>query len=202
MPRLLNRNADHAHPPRRGVSLVEVLLVIAILALAAGSAVSLFQPNLADELENAAQIVSADVERARNLAVANNSQYKLTFNSDRSGYYLQHSGANASLHTLPSWPHKQASDPADRQVTLLKNLPGLGDVEILGILQVTSSTRSVVTDLEFTSLGATTRSQVTEIWLAAGNGAERRYLAVEIHPTTGLASVGELAGAAPSGLGS
>lgn len=202
MLRLLNPNADHVDPPRRGVSLVEILLVVAILALAAGGAVTLFQPNLSNELENAAQIVLADVERARNLAVANNSQYKLTFNSDRNGYYLQHSGTNASLHALPSWPYRQADDPANRQTTLLKNLPGLGDVEILGVLQVATSTRSAVTDLEFTSLGATTRTQATEIWLAAGNGSERRYLSVEIHPTTGLASVGELAGAAPSGLGS
>jgi prepilin-type N-terminal cleavage/methylation domain-containing protein len=187
----------------RGVTLVEILLVVAVLAVMAVGAMTLLQPGLTDELENAAQIVLADVERARNLAVANNSKYKLTFISDGSGYYLQHSGSNASLNTLPSWPYRQRTDPADRQTTLLRILPGLGDVDILGAaVQVASGVRSQVTDLEFTSLGATTRVQTTEIWLAAGRDSSRRYLAVAINPTTGLATIGELAGTAHQGFGS
>jgi prepilin-type N-terminal cleavage/methylation domain-containing protein len=184
-------------PARCGVSLVEILLVVAILGVVAAGALTLFQPNLVDALENAAQIVSSDVERARNLAVSNNSQYKITFNADGSGYYLQHSGANASLNTLPSWPYKQRSDPADRQTTLLKKLPGLDDVDLIGVAQVVSSTRQKVNDLTFSALGATTRTQTTEIWLAAGTGDSRRYLAVSINSTTGLASVGDIGGLAP-----
>lgn len=197
-----SRSARCVAAKRPGVTLAEILLVVAVLALMAVGATALFQPGLTDELENAAQIVLADVERARNLAVANNSKYKLTFNSDGSGYYLQHSGSNASLNTLPSWPYKQRSDPADRQTTLLRILPGLGDVDVLGAVQVASGVRSQVTDLEFTSLGGTTRVQTTEIWLAAGSDSSRRYLAVAINPTTGLATIGDLGGAAPQGFGS
>ena len=200
--RVLSRSARRVAGKCRGVTLVEILLVVAVLALMAVGVTTLFQPGLTDELENAGQIVLADVERARNLAVANNSKYKLTFHSDGSGYSLQHSGSNSSLNTLPPWPYKQRTDPADRQTTLLKILPGLGDVEVLGAVQVASGVRSQVTDLEFTSLGGTTRGQTTEIWLAAGRDASRRYLTVEINPTTGLATIGDLTGAAPQGFGS
>jgi type II secretory pathway pseudopilin PulG len=177
---------------------MEILFVTAVLALVAAGAVTYFQPSIADELENAAQIVLADVERARNLSVANNSKYKLVINSDGSGYYLQHSGSNSALNTLPSWPYKQASDSADKQTTLLKKLPGLADVDLIGVVTVSSSGRTKVDQLEFTSAGATSYTESTEIWLAAGQGESRRYLTVTINPTTGLASVGNLAGAAPT----
>ena len=196
-----NRSVDLVSSPshgRRGVSLVEILFVVSVLALVAVGAIAYFQPSVADELENAAQIVLADVERARNLSVANNSKYKLTFPQDGSGYYLQHSGSSTSLNTLPSWPYKQATDSADKQTTLLKNLPGLGDVDLIGVVKVSSSGRSRVSELEFTSAGATSSAESTEIWLAAGNGDSRRYLTVTINPTTGLANVGDLAGAAPT----
>ena len=183
---------------RAGVSLVEILFVVAVLALVAVGAVACFQPGIANELENAAQIVLADVERARNLSIANNSQYKLVFNSDGSGYYLQHHGSNTALNTLPSWPYKQASDSADKQTTLLKKLPGLSDVDLIGVVEVASSGRSRVTELEFTSTGATSHTEATEIWLAAGSGDARRYLTVTINPTTGLAGVGSIAGVAPT----
>jgi prepilin-type N-terminal cleavage/methylation domain-containing protein len=197
----VNRSVDRLVPQvcaRRGVSLVEILFVVAILALVAVGTITYFQPSIADELENAAQIVLADVERARNLSVANNSKYKLTFLNDGSGYYLQHSGSSASLNTLPSWPYKQRTDSADKQTTLLKKLPGLGDVDLIGVVKVASSGRSRVSELEFTSAGATSTAEATEIWLAAGSGTSRRYLTVSINPTTGLADVGDLAGTAPT----
>jgi prepilin-type N-terminal cleavage/methylation domain-containing protein len=183
---------------RRGVSLVEILFVVAVLALVAVGAVVYFQPGITDELENAAQIVLADVERARNLSVANNTKYKLVFSSDGSGYYLQHSGSNTALNTLPSWPYKQASDSSDKQTTVLKTLPGLTDVDLIGVVKVASSGRTRLTELEFTSAGATSHTESTEIWLAAGSGTSRRYLTVTINPTTGLAGVGDIAGAAPT----
>jgi len=181
----------------RGLSLVEILLVVAILGLVAGATIPLFQPSLASELESAARVVSADFQRARQLAVANNSKYKLVFASDGSGYYLRHSGANASLNSLPSWPYRQASDPADRQTTLLTRLPGLADIDLIGAVRIVSSTREPVDDIEFDPNGATTRAEVTEIWLAAGNGAARRYVPITVNPVTGMTEIGEIAATVP-----
>ena len=195
-----SRNGD-TRPLRaigRGVSLIEVLLVVTVLGLVAVGALTYFQPSLTSELEDAAQIVFADVERARNLAAENNSKYKLNFFEDGSGYYLQHSGSKTSLSTLPSWPYDLATDPADKQTTLLKGLPGITSVELIGVVKVASSNRSKVSDLEFTSAGSTSRVEPTEIWLAAGTWTSRRYITITVNPTTGLAEVGDIAGAAPS----
>lgn len=196
-----NRNAKQSRTRvalHRGVSLVEILFVVAILGIVAVGAVTLFEPDLVNELENAADVVVADVERARNLAVANNSQYKFTFNTDGSGYFFKHSGTNTALNTLPASPYSQRSDAADRQTTLLKELPGLRNVDLIGAVQVAGSVREQVADLEFSSAGATSRSQATEIWLAAGSGTSRRYRVVTVNPTTGLANVGAIAGALPT----
>jgi hypothetical protein len=163
--------------------------VVSILLLVAAAAIPMFQGGLVDQLENAAQIVLADSQRARQLAIANNSKYKLVF-SDARSYYLQHSGTNAALNTLPSWPYAQSSDPATRQTTILDKLPGLTDVDIVGAVQVVDATRQSINELEFTALGATSRAHPTEVWIAAGQGAARRYLSIVVNPVTGLAEVG------------
>jgi prepilin-type N-terminal cleavage/methylation domain-containing protein len=189
---------DTPYALRRGLSLVEILLVVAVMGILAAGIVTYSAPNLADELSNGAEIVLSDVERARNLAVSNNSKYKLTFNSDGTGYYLQHSGTNTSLNTLPSWPYKQRTDSSDRNTTLLAKLPGLDDVALHAAVQITSNQRQAVTDLEFSSLGNTVRTTVTEIWLSAGQGSAKRYLPITINPTTGLATIGAVTGTAPT----
>ena len=43
-----------------------------------------------------------------------------------------------------------------------------------------------VNDLEFNPLGETARSAETQIWLAAGAGAAKRYLLIRVSPVTGL----------------
>jgi hypothetical protein len=57
-----------------------------------------------------------------------------------------------------------------------------------------------VTDVEFGPLGALTRSETTFVWFAVGEGSQRLYLAVEVDPVTGLATVGELQSAQPAGI--
>jgi hypothetical protein len=171
-------------------------MVVSILLLVAAAAVPMFQAGLVDQLENAAQVVVADIERARQLSIANNSKYKLVF-SGPPGYYLQHSGANAALNALPSWPYAQATDSATRQTTILDKLPGLTDAEIMGAVQVVDATRQVVDELEFTALGATSRAHPTEVWIAAGQGSARRYLSIVVNPVTGLAEVGDVQAQSP-----
>lgn len=177
--------------------MIEILLVVTIIAILAATAVPLFQSNLIDQLENAGQIVLGDLERARQLAVSNNSQYKLVFSSDNSGYYLEHSGTNSALDTLPSWPYRLASDPADRQTTQLSRMPGLTDTVVIGFVEVVSGTPQAVVDVEFNSLGATTRSNSTEVHLAAGSGTSRRYLTIKVNPITGLAEMGDVTALQP-----
>jgi hypothetical protein len=173
------------------------LLVVTILGIVAAAAIPLFEPSLVGQLENAAVIVVDDLEYARNLAVANNSKYQLTFNSSQS-YYLEHSGSNAALHPLPSSAYRLATDPPNRQTTSFSRLPGLRNVRLIGVCQVNGSMRTKVAAIEFNALGGTTSTKVSEVWLAAGEGTNTRYLSVRVNPVTGLAQVGTLTGQAPA----
>jgi hypothetical protein len=57
-----------------------------------------------------------------------------------------------------------------------------------------------VSDVRFGSLGGTNRATTTEIWLTAGTGSASRFLAVQINPITGLASLGQMTAIDPQAL--
>ena len=69
---------------------------------------------------------------------------------------------------------------------LLNTLPHLGiPVRLVSVLK--AGTCSTTTDqVEFGSLGSTTSSDFTVIWLGAGTGSAARYYALAVHPVTGL----------------
>lgn len=189
------RRGLRAPTPRKGLSLIEILLVVTILGIVAAAVIPSLEPSLTDQLENAAVIVVGDLEYARNLAVANNSKYQLSFASSQS-YYLAHSGGNP----LPSSAYRQPTDSPDRQTTIFSRLPGLRDVRIVGACLVNSSSRTKVTNVEFNKQGATApdRMEVSEVWLAAGQRTAARYLPIRVNPVTGLAQVGAITGQAPA----
>src|SRR5688572_17514905 len=100
---------------RRGYSLVEILIVVAVLGIMAAAAVPAFGPNTAAQLDSAAQVVAADLAQFRQLAVAHNSKYRLTFETDQNRYYLEHSGTNSALTALPPTIYSNSANTATRQ---------------------------------------------------------------------------------------
>jgi Tfp pilus assembly protein FimT len=158
-----------------------LLIVVAIMGIVAGIAISSFEPSLHDQLRGAGEVVLTDLAYARSLAVANNSQYELTFSPVDRRYWLEHSGTNTSLNNLPESPYRDPADPLTRQ---------------------TSSTEVDATRVEFGTLGALTQPEDCWIWLAIGQGDARRYLPVILHATTGLATIGEYQVQGPPSLAS
>jgi prepilin-type N-terminal cleavage/methylation domain-containing protein len=191
------------HPANRnrsGFSLVEVLIVVLIMGILTAAVLPYFESSAPDQLDAAAQIVASDLDYARSLAVAGGSNYRVTFEAAARRYVLEHSGSNSLLDTLPDSPFRRPGDPPDQQIVELAKLPHLGaDVEIAG-LRTGGSTPQTVSDVEFGPLGSLTRSETTFVWLKAGEGSERLYLAVEVDPVTGLATVMETQSATPAGI--
>jgi len=187
---------------RRGYTLVEVMIAISITAIMAGAAVPLFQPNVTVQLEATGQVVAADLMRVRDLAVSNNSSYRLTFDLAQNQYYLEHSGTNAALNTLPSTIYLNSSNTATRQYTKLDDLPHIGVSPKLHAVVTVATGATNVTTVEFDALGATTASAETQIWLTTGSGDGLRYISLRIDPVTGLVRVNEIAGNYPYGSGS
>ena len=104
-------------------TLIELLLTIAVIGIIAAVLIPELSSDLPDRLSAASQVVAADIDYARALAVANNSTYRITFTPTQNKYVLQYSGTNGSLGTLPPSPFKLASDAATQQTTDLGQLP-------------------------------------------------------------------------------
>jgi prepilin-type N-terminal cleavage/methylation domain-containing protein len=184
---------------RSGFSLVELLIVVSIMGILAAVALPSLNPGIHEQLQAAARIVSGDLAYGRSLAVSNNSQYCFTFDLAASRYVLTHSGSDPALNTLPDSPYRSPSDPPDRYTVDLPEVLHLGGHNVRVAAIKTAGGSNVLT-LEFGPLGETTRVQETIIWLAAGRGAETRYLTVSVHPTTGLETIGSFTASGPERL--
>lgn len=187
----------HLANPAGGFSLIELLIVLVVLGIVTGAVLTLLQSTVNDQLDAAAQVVVSDLYYVRNLAVSNNSSYRVTFQPHSSRYYFEHSGDNRSLDTLPASPYGAPQESPTRQTTDIALVSlNAAAVEVAAV-HVLTPAPVVATDLEFGPLGETTRSQETMIWLAAGSGDARRYLPLTVNPVTGMTRIGEQANAMP-----
>lgn len=186
-------------PRLAGFSLIEMLLVLAFIAILAAIAMPSMEPAVVDQLRATARIVAADLAYARSLAVGNNSTYRITFDLSKNRYVLQHSGTNGALDALPKSPFSSPGDPADRHIVALDDLPHVGSpVQLAGVL----SGAAALGNVEFGPLGQTINVQPTTIWLRAGRGDQARYISLEVNPVTGMVSIADCSKNAPSQLSS
>ena len=185
----------------RGVTLVELLIVASILGILVGLVLVRFEPGIADQLQAAGQVVVSDVAYCRSLAIANDSKYRLVFDVTTNRYWLEHSGTNSVLNTLPESPFRIAGEVATKQTTDLAKLPLLNSpIALAAVRKVGATTEQNATSIEFDSLGALTQSERAIIWLSAGSSTSRRYISIDINPVTGIAELGDLQVAAPPTL--
>ncbi|HEX4131334.1 MAG TPA: prepilin-type N-terminal cleavage/methylation domain-containing protein [Pirellulales bacterium] len=176
-------------PAAAGFTLIELMLVVLVMSIFAAVIVTRFEPTVRTDLNAVAQAIAGDMARARSLAVTNNGTYRFTFDLTNNLYYLEYSGSNTVLATLPSTPFYTSQDTATRQYTLLGNLPGLGSAVQLAAVGTNGSGAVPVTQVEFGNQGQTTQVNETDIWLTAGSGASQCWQSVSINPITGLATV-------------
>jgi prepilin-type N-terminal cleavage/methylation domain-containing protein len=169
-----------------GFSLIELLMVIALMGILAGLVLPRSNPSLYDQLRSAAQILRTDLAYGRSLAITNNSTYRITFDGAANRYILEHSGSQAALDTLPDSPFRDPSDPPHQHIVDLDELPHIGPGVRIVAAAVPGASGIGVSDVEFGPLGETTRANPTVIWLAAGYAADTRYVSLTVNPVTGL----------------
>lgn len=190
----------HTSCARQAFSVVELLIVIAILGILLAVASPYLSSDVPHQLQMAADSVAGDITYARGLAVANNSSYRLTFNVSASTYVLQHTGATTALNKLPPSPFHTFNAGQTQQTADLSRLPMVaGSVKIAAVKKNPASP-SDVTDLEFGPLGNTTRSDATLIWLYSNSTGSKIYIPITLNATTGIVDVGDVQAATPAGV--
>lgn len=188
------------HPRRTasGFTLVELLIVVAIMGIIAGMVIPQLEPGVASQLEAAGGIVVTDLDYARQLAVANQSSYAVEFAADGTQYTVTHTGSNTSLDTLPSSPFRRPTDPADQHISRFADLPQAG-LRVSFLAMEPTPAVSAGNRLEFGPLGSLSSGTPTRIWLTGGQGRSRFYLPIMVNAVTGLAVLGEMTSANPVG---
>ncbi len=167
------------------------------MAILAGLVMPSANPSIHDQLKSAARIMAADLAYARSLAVTYGSNYRIRFDQIENQYILEHSGASAALDTLPDSPFRDPNAPANQLVVDLDELPQMGPPVRLAAVASYGNLNGPVDHVEFGPLGETTRSDSTIIWLSAGEGPARRFIRLNVNPTTGLTSIGAYTGYGP-----
>ena len=89
---------------RRAFTLVEVIMVILLISVLSAIILPSMNPSVYNQLQAAGEVVVNDLAAGRSLAVTNSSTYSFTFDLPNNQYYLQYSGSNSALSTLPSSP--------------------------------------------------------------------------------------------------
>ena len=189
------------HYSKSGYTLIEMLLVVSVVAVLASLVVTNTDTVAGDRLDSASQLIANDLAYTRSLAVANGSEYKLAFNARTAEYTLTHEGSDTDWDELPPSPFHPQSGSNTSQVIALDDLPySGGNLRILGAFTDDGhGTLTRVDEVTFGPIGQThERSLETVIWLADGLDNEPRYQSIRVNPVTGLATIGELTGVAPS----
>jgi prepilin-type N-terminal cleavage/methylation domain-containing protein len=76
------------HKQKVGFTLVEILVVVVILAIAAAMAVPMFSGAAGFQTQSAANMIAADLEYAKSMAISHQQQYGIIFDTGAGAYQV------------------------------------------------------------------------------------------------------------------
>ncbi len=83
-----------------GFTLIELIVVVVILAIVALMAVPMFGSAADIQLKAAANMIAADLEYAKSMAISRQQPYSVVFNSAAESYEVRDSGGNVIPHPI------------------------------------------------------------------------------------------------------
>ncbi len=184
---------------RHAFTIIELMFAVAILAILGAMLAPSATPAVEERLRAVNGALVADLDYARNLAVNNNSSYRVEFDTANNRYTIEHVGTNPALDTLPPHPFASATGTATQHVIPLANLPAATGVQLMGA--ELGQTMIPVTEIEFGPLGETTETEEVQVWCVVASGDLQRFGVVTIDPVSGLATAGPVQSSGPGGLG-
>lgn len=85
---------------RGGFTIVEIIIVVVIIAIAALVAVPMMSSAASLQIRSAANMVSADLEYARSMAISRGQNYKVVFDKDADSYKIVDQNNNVIQHPV------------------------------------------------------------------------------------------------------
>ncbi|MBE0534297.1 MAG: GspH/FimT family pseudopilin [Phycisphaerae bacterium] len=90
------------HGRRRAFTLIEIIVVVVIIAIAAFMAVPMLSSAADVQLRAAANMIAADIEYAKSLAITRQRPHSVVFDTANHGYEVQDQSATVVPHPLSS----------------------------------------------------------------------------------------------------
>lgn len=85
---------------KNGFTLIELLVVVVILAIAAAMAVPMFSGSAQMQVQSAANMIAADLEYAKSMAISRQQQYGVVFDTGNGSYKVVDANGNAIEHPV------------------------------------------------------------------------------------------------------
>jgi prepilin-type N-terminal cleavage/methylation domain-containing protein len=83
-----------------GFTLVEILIVVAIIAIAGMMAIPLMSSGGSMQVRSAANVIAGDLEYAKSLSISRGQKYGVVFDKNNESYQIEDEGGNVILHPV------------------------------------------------------------------------------------------------------
>eukprot|EP00752_Nemacystus_decipiens_P016719 g14957.t1 len=171
-----------AQPVRRGVSLLEMMIVVAVLGIIGALAVPMFSATDATRLTSAASVLAADLDaaRAESISHSEDPRYIVFDNDDRTWHLAADSDTATPINRPDSgMPYSRTLGTSDLQ-------------QLLGVTvdsyDLDTSSETNDNKLGFGIYGQTDQASDATITLASGD----RRLTLTVNSTTGEVTIGQV----------
>ncbi len=118
----------------RGFSMIEILIVLVILAIVAMVAIPMASSAAGMQIRSAANMIAADLEYAKSMAIARAQNFSVVFDSSQESYQIEDSTGTVIAH------------PVKKGFNYVVNLPGEGLDKVNIVSAVFDSTGTVKFD--------------------------------------------------------
>ncbi|MHC4132605.1 MAG: GspH/FimT family pseudopilin [Planctomycetota bacterium] len=151
-----------------GFSLIEILIVVGILMIAAMMVVPMMSSADSFQLRSAANIVAADLEYAKSIAITRGENFKVIFEPFTESYRIEDTAGNVVSH-----PVKKGFD----------YVMDFANEERLGRVKIDSVNFNSTNEVEFDCLGSPNQGGTVNL------EADGEIVTVNVEPVTGFISI-------------